>query len=154
MWYANYLNLLWYVSYIAGIFYVLLLFIKDWVIGDYFIMAASQYVFFKMEFMGQIKNVFPFFFIYLRLYFPILQLQEWMWTFIIWLVGLCVLYFYSIDSVFSSNHSFVFHFSTFVFPSFVKAFVTYGPNKPKNCYSPLPTPTTKKKNRNMRIKKI
>lgn len=122
MWYANYLNLLWYVSYIAGIFYMLLLFIKNWVIGDYFIMAASQYVFFKMEFMGQIKNVFPFFFIYLRLYFPILQLQEWMWTFIIWLVGLCVLYFYSIDSVFPSNHSFVFHFSTFVFLSFCQRF--------------------------------
>lgn len=129
MWYANYLNLLWYVSYIAGIFYVLL-FIKDWVIGDYFMMAASQYVFFLNEIYGTNKKCGSFLFLYLRLYFPILQLQEWMWTFIIWLVGLCVLYFYSIDSVFPSNHSFVFHFSTFVFLSFVKAFVTYGPNKP------------------------
>lgn len=122
MWYANYLNLLWYVSYIAGIFCVLLLFIKDWVIGDYFMMAASQFAVFLNGIYGTNKKCSSFLFLYLRLYFPILQLQEWMWTFIIWLVGLCVLYFYSIDSVFPSNHSFVFHFSTFVFLSFCQSF--------------------------------
>lgn len=121
MWYANYLNLLWYVSYIAGIFCVVVYKRLScwWLLYNGGVVVC---LFFLNGIYGTNKKCGSFLFLYLRLYFPILQLQEWMWTFIIWLVGLCVLYFYSIDSVFPSNHSFVFHFSTFVFLSFCQSF--------------------------------
>lgn len=120
MWYANYLNLLWYVSYIAGIFCVVVYKRLSywWLLYNG---GVAVCLFFKWIY-GTNKKCGSFLFLYLRLYFSLLQLQEWMWTFIIWLVGLCVLYFNSIDSVFPSNHSFVFHFSTFVFLSFCQSF--------------------------------
>lgn len=44
--------------------------------------------------------------------------------------SLCTVLLFLLIVFIPSNHSFVFNLSTFVLLSFVKAFLTYGPNKP------------------------
>lgn len=89
--------------------------------------------FIKKEFMGQIKKMWFLSFSLFEVILSPFAAAPGMNVNIYDLIGrsnyctvLLFLFFYS---VLPSNHLFLFYFSTFVFLSFVKAFVIYGPNK-------------------------